>query len=530
MHSPDWQFPYAQPRMPVFCRRGVACSQPLAAQAGLSALQAGGNAVDAAIAAAITLTVVEPNMNGIGSDAFALVWDGARLHGLDASGRAPAGWRPEHFAGHASMPLRGWDAVTVPGCVSAWVALSRRFGQLPFARLFDAAIRYAREGFAVAPVTAANWAQQAEELRRQPDFARDFLCDGLPPAPGSRFSLPAQADTLAEIAQTDGESFYRGELALRMARHAHAGGGLLSEADLAAHAPEWVAPLAVDFHGLTLHEIPPAGQGIAALIALGILQARPDFAALAPDSAASVHLQVEAMKLAFADVHARVADRDAMQVDPQTLLEPDYLAARAALIDPARAQRFGPGEIAGGGTVYLTAADEQGRMVSFIQSNYMGFGSGVVVPGTGIALQNRGACFSLDPAHPNRVAPGKRPYHTILPGFVSQDGKPLLSFGVMGAIMQPQGHVQMMVRMGLHRQNPQAACDAPRWQVDAQQRTDLEAGFGSATIAALRAIGHAPPAAGSAFGFGGAQLLLRLPNGFYCGASDPRKDGLVAGD
>ena len=530
MDQPSWQFPYSSTRMPVFCRRGVATSQPLAAQAGLSVLQAGGNAIDAAIATAITLTVVEPNMNGIGSDAFAILWDGQQLHGLNASGRAPARWTPGYFAGQASMPVRGWDAVTVPGCVSAWVALSQRFGRLPFARLFQDALRYAREGFAVSPVTAANWAKQAEELAAWPDFRRDFMPGGTTPQAGQRFRLAGQAETLAEIADTGGASFYRGRLARAMVAHAVAQGGALTEEDLAAHAVEWVTPLSLDFHGHTLHEMPPSGQGIAALIALGILRARPEFAALAPDSVQSVHLQVEAMKLAFADVHAQVADPAFMQVSAGQLLDPERLAARAALIDPQRAQSFGPGEIARGGTVYLSAADDEGRMVSFIQSNYMGFGSGVVVPGTGISLQNRGAGFTLQAGHPNQVAPGKRPYHTILPAFVTRDGQPLLSFGVMGAIMQPQGHVQMMVRMALHQQNPQAACDAPRWQVDAQQNTDLEAGFGADTIAALRAMGHRPPAAGSAFGFGGAQLILRLPDDVYCAASDPRKDGQVAGD
>ncbi len=530
MDQPNWQFPYSSTRMPVFCRRGVATSQPLAAQAGLAVLQAGGNAVDAAIAAAITLTVVEPNMNGIGSDAFAILWDGQRLHGLNASGRSPAGWTPERFASHASMPTRGWEAVTVPGCVSAWVALSKRFGRLPFARLFQDALQHARAGFAVSPITAANWAVQAQELRAYPDFVRDFMPEGRTPQAGERFRLPGQAETLAEIAETGGESFYRGRLAGLIAAHARAGGGALSEADLASHTVDWVTPLSLDFHGHTLHEIPPSGQGISALITLGILRARPEFATLAPDSAASVHLQVEAMKLAFADVHAQVADPAHMRADAARWLEPDYLAAQAARIDPLRAQTFGPSEIARGGTVYLTACDDEGRMVSFIQSNYMGFGSGIVVPGTGISLQNRGAGFTLAADHPNRVGPNKRPYHTILPGFVTRHGQPLLSFGVMGAIMQPQGHAQMVIRMGLHGQNPQAACDAPRWQVDAQQNTDLEASFAPATVKTLRTMGHREPAAGSAFGFGGAQLMLRLPNGLYCAASDPRKDGQVAGD
>jgi len=516
--------------MPVFCRRGVATSQPLAAQAGLAVLRDGGNAIDAAIATAITLTVVEPNMNGIGSDAFAILWDGHQLQGLNASGRSPADWTSERFAGKTAMPTRGWDAVTVPGCVSAWVALSERFGRLPFARLFEDAIRYAQEGFAVPPIEAANWAKQAEELHIYPDFARDFLKQGRAPQAGELFSFPAQAATLREIAETKGESFYRGALAQKIAAHALAGGGALTEADLAAHQVDWVEPLKMEFEGYTLHEIPPSGQGIAALIALGILKQIPGFTTLPPDSVQSVHYQIEAMKLAFAEVHARVADPQNMQQDPHDWLETPYLASRAKLIHSSRAQTYGPSEIAGGGTVYLTATDDEGRMVSFIQSNYMGFGSGIVVPDTGISLQNRGCGFSLVEGHPNHVGPSKRPYHTILPAFVTQGGRPVMSFGVMGAIMQPQGHVQMMVRMALHKQNPQAAVDGPRWQVDAQQNTDLEPHFGTETIAALRALGHTPPPSGSAFGFGGAQLMLKMPHGGYCGASDSRKDGLVAGD
>jgi gamma-glutamyltranspeptidase / glutathione hydrolase len=530
MQNPHWSFPYSSVRMPVFCRRGVATSQPLAAQAGFAVLREGGNAIDAAIATAITLTVVEPNMNGIGSDAFAIVWDGEKLHGLNASGRSPAAWTPERFAGMSAMPTRGWESVTVPGCVSAWAALSQRFGRLPFTRLFEDAIRYAQEGFIVPPIEAANWAKQAEELHVYPDYARDFLPHGRAPQTGERFQFPAQANTLREIAETQGESFYRGELAKKIAAHAQAGGAALTEADLAAHQVDWVEPLQMEFHGYTLHEIPPSGQGIAALIGLGILKEIPDFAALPPDSVQSVHYQIEAMKLAFAEVHARVADPEYMQEDPQRFLQPAYLASRAKLIDPARAQTYGPSEIAGGGTVYLTAVDDEGRMVSFIQSNYMGFGSGIVVPDTGISLQNRGCGFSVVEGHPNRVGPSKRPYHTILPAFVTQAGQPVMSFGVMGAIMQPQGHIQMMVRMALHHQNPQAAVDGPRWQVDSQQKTDLEPHFGAETIAALRAMGHTPPLAGPAFGYGGAQLLLKMPNGAYCGASDARKDGLVAGD
>jgi gamma-glutamyltranspeptidase/glutathione hydrolase len=396
--------------------------------------------------------------------------------------------------------------------------------------LFEDAIRYAREGFWVSPITADNWAKQSVELKAYADFARDFMPGGQTPGAGQRFSFPAQAETLSQIAETFGESFYRGALAQKIAAHAKATGGAMTEEDLAQHEADWVTPLGLEYHGYTLHEIPPSGQGIAALIALGILREHPHFDNFALESVESIHTQVEAMKLAFAEVHARVADPRFMKDDPNAWLNRDYLKAQARRIDPQRAQTYGPSDIARGGTVYLTACDDEGRMVSFIQSNYMGFGSGVVVPGTGISLQNRGQGFSLEASHPNHVAPRKRPYHTILPGFVTRAGQPVMSFGVMGAIMQPQGHVQMMVRMARFGQNPQAACDGPRWQVDAAQNTDLEASFGEKTIGALRAMGHTSPAAGSAFGFGGAQLMLKLPDGGYCGASDPRKDGLVAGD
>lgn len=530
MQTPDWSFPYSSLRTPVFCRRGVATSQPLAAQAGLRALQGGGNAVDAALAAAITLTVVEPNMNGIGADAFAIVWDGERLHGLNASGRSPRAWTLDNFHGKATMPIRGWDSVTVPGCVSAWVALSKRFGVLPFEALFEDAIRYAHEGFLVSSITAGNWAKQSMELKAYPDFARDFMPGGRTPRAGERFCFPSQAKTLQMIANSYGESFYRGALAAKITAHAKATGGALREEDLEEHEVDWVTPLGLEYKGYTLHELPPSGQGIAALIALGILREHPLFDTFALDSVESVHTQVEAMKLAFAEVHAKVGDPTFMKEDPQQWLSRDYLRAQAKRIDPKGAQTYGPSELAHGGTVYVTACDDAGRMVSFIQSNYMGFGSGIVVPETGIALQNRGAGFSLESGHPNQLGPGKRPYHTILPGFVTKAGQPVMSFGVMGAIMQPQGHVQMMVRMAKFGQNPQAACDGPRWQVDAQQNTDLEESFGEATLGALRAMGHTPPQAGSAFGFGGAQLMLKLPDGGYCAASDPRKDGLVAGD
>src|SRR3989449_861037 len=384
--------PYPTFRRPTLARNVVSTSQPLAAQAGLRMLRAGGNAVDAALAAAITLTVVEPTSNGIGSDAFAIVWDGRQLHGLNASGRAPAAWTPEYFKGHKAVPVRGWNSVSVPGCVSAWVDLSERFGKLPFQKLFAPAIEYAVSGFPVSPFVAGRWDPQVPELRSQPGFAEAFLRDGRAPRAGEIFRFPDQARTLEKIAATKGEAFYRGELAEKIEAHAKATGGAMTRADLGAHANDWVGTIGLDYRGLTVHEIPPNGQGIVCLMALGILS-NFDVADHPVDSADSVHLQIEAVKLAFADAYRFVGDARAMQVAPEELLDPDYLASRARLIDVKRAQDFGAGSPPKGGTVYLTAADASGMMVSMIQSNFMGFGSGVVVPGTGISLQNRGSGF-----------------------------------------------------------------------------------------------------------------------------------------
>jgi gamma-glutamyltranspeptidase/glutathione hydrolase len=515
--------------MPVMARNIVATSQPLAAQAGLRMLLKGGNAVDAAIAAAITLTVVEPTSNGIGSDAFGILWDGKALHGLNASGRAPKALTPERFAGLETIPLRGWDAVTVPGAVSAWVALSRRFGRLPFEALFEPAIGYARDGFMVSPITAKAWASAPKIFAGFPEFWEAFLPQGRAPQAGELFKHPAQARTLELIAASQGEAFYRGELAEAIAAHAKAGGGLLSLDDLAGHAPEWCDPLTQEYHGVALHELPPNGQGLAALQALGILAHHP-LAELPVDSADSLHLQLEAMKLALADAYRYIADPASMEIAAQALLEPAYLAARARRIDMQRAQVFGHGTPQRGGTVYLSAADEQGMMVSFIQSNYYGFGSGIVVPGTGISLQNRGAGFVLTPGHPNRVAGGKRPFHTIIPGFVTEQGRPRLSFGVMGGPMQPQGHLQMVVRLYDYGQNPQAAADAPRWRVLDGLEVALEPGFADGVLNELAARGHriTKTTPEESFSFGGAQLILRTDDG-YVGASDHRKDGQAVG-
>jgi gamma-glutamyltranspeptidase/glutathione hydrolase len=522
-----WNFPYPSRRMPVLARNAVATSQPLAAQAGLRMLLAGGNAVDAALAAAIALTVVEPTSNGIGSDAFAILWDGSALHGLNSSGRAPQAWSPQRFTGMSAMPALGWDTVTVPGAVAAWAALSERFGKLPFAELFQPAIAYARSGFPVSPITARRWRQAHALYPQLAEINRTFFPAGRAPQSGDVFRCPDQADTLAEIADSRGESFYRGPLARRMAACAAAEGGALTLDDLARHSADWVEPLAVDYRGVTLHEIPPNGQGIAALIALGILR-HFDLGRFPVDSVDSVHLQIEAMKSAFTDVFQHVADIDHMRLPPGDLLRADALATRAAAIRMDHAAAPTGESPSGGGTVFLTAADESGMMVSFIQSNYIGFGSGVVVPGTGIALQNRGRGFVLKDGHPNRVAGGKRPFHTIIPGFVTRDGRPLMSFGVMGAHMQPQGHVQMMTRIFDYGQNPQAACDAPRWHVSADGSVQLEAGFAPAVAEGLCRRGHSVTTDAPESLFGGGQLIWRLADG-YAAASDRRKDGQAVG-
>jgi len=521
---------YASRRSPVFARNLVATSQPLATQAGLRMLQLGGNALDAALAAAIALTVVEPTGNGIGSDAFCILWHEGQLHGLNASGRAPAGWTPERFAHHSAFPHRGWDTVTVPGAVSAWVELSRRFGQLPFARLFEPAIGYAEEGFLVSPVIAELWRRGAAELKTQPGFAATFMPDGRTPAAGELFRAPDHARTLRLIAETQGEAFYRGELAHRIADFARQHGAALDEGDLAEHSTDWCGTIRQDFGGASLHEIPPNGQGIAALMALGILRST-GLADLPADSPDALHLQIEAMKLAFADVYAYAADlRYMTKVTHDHLLDPAYLAARAALIDRRRAQVFGAGAPNEGGTVCLATGDAGGMMVSYIQSNYSGFGSGVVVPGTGISLQNRGYGFTLAEGHPNQVGPRKRPFNTIIPGFVMQDGAPLMDFGFMGGPIQAQGHVQVLVRTQLWGQDPQTAVDAPRWRHVAGLQVAVETAFPAAVLGDLEARGHElvrePP--DSAFGFGGAQLVRRIDGG-YVGGSDPRKDGHAGG-
>jgi len=509
------------------------------------------------------MTVVEPVSNGLGSDAFCILWDGHQLHGLNASGCAPAAWTPDYFkrkygADATNLPLRGWDSATVPGAVAGWVALSERFGKLPFADLLQGAIEIAERGYSVPVVVQQKWSAAAPILCELPGFAQAFMPHDRAPNVGELFQFAAAAKSLRLIAQTKGAAFYQGEIAAAAAAHARDNGGAMTAADFAAYRPEWVTPLAKNYRGHTLHEIPPNGQGIAAQIALGILQ-NFDIASLPLDGVDSQHLQIEAMKLAFADVYRYVSEGASMEVTPAQMLDDGYLASRAKLIDPKRAQNFGAGNPVKGGTIYLTAADESGMMVSFIQSNYMGFGSGVVVPGYGLSMQNRGHGFSLDPKSPNVVAPGKRPFHTIIPAFLSkqkatslsapskgegggggemveelnsQHIEPIMSFGVMGGNMQPQGHMQTLVRMLDYGQNPQAACDAPRWRFNAGLEINVEAAMDPATSQGLKDRGHQVDVIQDTYqDFGAGQFIWRLGDPAvegYVAASDSRRDGQAA--
>ena len=513
---------YPSQRAPVAADNLVATSQPLAVQAGLDAMRRGGNAADAALAAAITLTIVEPTGNGIGSDAFALIWQDGKLHGLNASGRSPAGWQREHFKQYTQMPKFGWDTVTVPGAVSAWVEVSKKFGRLDFSQLFESAIGYAEQGFPVGPVTAHLWQNVESECANHTGFAAHFL-----PAPkaGQRFLRPDAARSLALIAETQGEAFYRGELAERIAATAAQDNALLQMTDLDAHQADWVTPIEINYRGATMHQIPPNGQGLAVLIALGILE-HLDVGDVF--NATACHVQIEAMKIALRAAADHIADPDFMALSVAEILDPTSLARLAKTIGTKAAELPPAALPASADTVYLSTADRDGMMVSFIQSNFYRFGSGVVVPDTGIALHNRGWGFSLEPGHPNEVGPNKRPFHTIIPGFLSRDGKPLASFGVMGGPMQAQGHVQMAVRLLDFGENPQAASDAPRWQVMPDYSVLLEPGFPREFADDLLARGHKVKFDTSSEWFGGAQLIVRYGDS-YVGGSDHRKEGLAAG-
>jgi len=511
----------------------VCTSQPLAAQAGLDMLKKGGNAVDAAVAVASALTVLEPTGNGLGSDAFALVWmeKEKRLYGLNASGPAPMGLDPDTLRKKygSTMPKRGWDTVTVPGAVSAWSALSYRFGRLSFEKLLSPAIGYARGGYPVSPMISKLWNDgfrrfQAElkEESQQPWFAT-FVPNGRAPQPGEVVTLPWHAATLEELASTGGESLYRGKLAERIDQWARKTGGVLRKEDLESFYPEWVEPISTDYRGYTVSEIPPNGHGIVALMALNIMEGFQ----VDGQEVERVHRQIESMKLAFADGQRYVTDPGFMRVTPEQMLSKEYAARRRALIGHD-ALTPEPGDPACGGTVYLCTADQEGNMVSYIQSNYMGFGSGVVIPETGISLQNRGNNFSLDPQSENCAAPGKKPYHTIIPGFLSKGGRAVGPFGVMGGFMQPQGHFQVILNTIDHGMNPQEVLDAPRWQWVGGKRVEVERAFPYDVTEALIRRGHEIKVVPESHLMGRGQIIWRNEEGVLMGATEPRADGVVA--
>lgn len=510
------------------CKGIVATSQHLAAQAGLDALKLGGNAIDAAVAAAACLTVVEPCSNGIGGDAFALVWTGGKLYGLNSSGPAPMALTAEALRalGHKEMPVYGWEPVNIPGVPAAWAALSRRFGRLTLSDTLGPAVQYASKGFAVSPVVAEAWGHAAQTYRNRlpADLVRHwydtFTSDGRAPKSGELFHLPNHAGTLAEIGRTGAESFYRGELAARIAAFAQETGGYMTEADLTAYSPQWVEPLRVHYRGHDVWELPPNGHGMVTLMALNILEGFDPFTR---GNSEDLHRQIEALKLAFADGLEYIADPAYMKVHPQELLSPVYAAQRRALIG-SRAILPQPGLFSDHGTVYLATADGEGNMVSYIQSNYMGFGSGLVVPDTGISLHNRGVNFNLNPNSTNCLTPGKRPYHTIIPGFLTCEGKAVGPFGVMGGFMQPQGHMQVIINMLDYGLNPQAALDSPRWRWDDGCHVALEGTFDSALEKELVGRGHLLNRESHVSTFGRGQIILTNEAGVLTAGTDPRAD------
>jgi gamma-glutamyltranspeptidase / glutathione hydrolase len=520
-------------RSTVYAPNGVvATSQPLATAAALAVLQRGGNAVDAAVTAAAVLNVTEPHMTGMGGDLFALLWSAreGRLVGLDASGRAGSKADPAALvaAGETRAPATGARAVTVPGALAGWDALLRRHGTITLAEALAPAIRLAEEGFPVTPIIARDWAGEVDRLRADPGARAAYLVDGArAPRAGEWFRNPDQARTFRRVAAGGIGVLYGGDLGREIVAGLERLGGYLTLDDLRAMQVRWVEPLSVRYKGYELHELPPAGQGLAALQMLKMLEGI-DLRALGHNSAEYLHTLIEAKKLAHADVARYVADPDHMTVRPERLLDSAYLGGRARLIDPRRAAvRPEPGRFATASeTIYLAVADSAGTMVSFINSIYSYFGSGVVVPGTGTMLHNRGAGFVLEEGHPNRLAPGKRPFHTIIPAFVTREGRPWLAYGVMGGDMQPQGHVQVLLNLLEFGMDLQEAIDAPRFRHLGGRAVAVE-GLAEPVARRLRALGHElrDP---SAVAFGGAQAVLRLPRG-WAAASDPRKDGMAAG-
>ena len=524
---------YSSRRNVIYGRKGMVCTgNPLAAQAGLDVLRKGGNAIDAAVAAASALTVVEPTANGIGSDAFAIVYTGGKLYGLNSSGPSPMGISLEAVTGRGfeKMPENGVVPVNVPGAPGAWSALSKRFGRLPLTETMASAIGYAEEGYVLQPGVGSLWKASFDRYRKalpqMPELQGwfdTFAPDGKVLQTGDILTLPDHARTLRAIAETDAEDFYRGETAEKIDRFFREHGGFLRKEDLAAYQPEWVTPLTTDYKGYTVCEIPPNGHGITVLMALNILRGMEE----SHDPFIRTHNQIEAMKLAFTDTQKYVADPRFMQVTPEELLSEEYAAARRALIG-REALMPQPWTSVKGGTVYLCTADGEGNMVSYIQSNYMGFGSGVIVPGTGVSLNNRGANFYLDPNAANCVGPGKKSYHTIIPGFLMKDGAPVGPFGIMGGFMQPQAHLQVLLSAIDGHLNPQDALDKPRWMWTGGKTIEVEQSFDPALLGQLARAGHNIVVRQSSVPFGRGEIIWRDDRGVLVGGCEMRTDGQVA--
>jgi gamma-glutamyltranspeptidase/glutathione hydrolase len=526
-------------RSTVYAPHGmIATSQPLATAAGLAVLEHGGNAIDAAVTAAAVLNVTEPMMTGIGGDMFAIVWSAKdrKLYGLNASGRAGSLMTRDALLGrgHRSMPEESVEDVTVPGALSGWDALLHRFGTITLAQALAPAIGYAEDGFPVTPIIAQDWASEAARLARDEGARSTLLVDGfLAPHAGEWFTNHDLAQSFRLIAAQGPAALYGGELGQRIVTGVQKLGGYLTIDDLRNHRPEWVEPISVSFKGYHVWELPPNGQGVAALEMLRMLEPY-DLRALGHNSAGYLHLLIEAKKLAFADAAHYVGEPTAMLTPATALLDDRFVAARRALIDPHHAaDRLEPGKaLTASETIYLTVADSAGNMVSFINSLFDAFGSGVVVPGTGFALQDRGAGFTLEPGLPNTVAPGKRPFHTIIPAFVTKSDaqgveQPWMSFGVMGGSMQPQGHVQVLLNLLVFGMDLQDAVDAPRFRHLNGRRVALEEPIGDDVRRALSGLGHVIVDERTV-AFGGAQAIIRLAHGWAAG-SDPRKDGMAAG-
>lgn len=526
-------YSYPSQRNVVYSKKGmVATGQPMAAQAGLEILQKGGNAIDAAIATAATLTVVEPVANGIGGDSFALVWVKDKIYGLNSSGKSPKSISMESLAerGITEIPKYGFVPITVPGAPAGWVELSRRFGRLPLSEVLAPAIKYATEGYVLTPNVAKLWDKAYKTFKANlkgeefDNWFKTFAPDGRAPKVGEVWKSLDHAKTLTLIAETNGEAFYKGELADKIDEFSKKHNGYIRKEDLEEFECEWVEPISVNYRGYDVWEIPPNGHGIVALMALNILKG---YEFKERDTVETLHKQFEAMKLAFVDGQKYVADYNKMSVSVEQLLSEEYASERRKLINDEAIMPTA-GDPTFGGTVYMATADDEGNMVSLIQSNYMGFGSGIVIPGTGIGLHNRGHNFSMDPSSDNCLEASKKPYHTIIPAFLSKDGKAVGPFGVMGGFMQPQGHVQVVMNTIDFHMNPQDTLDAYRWQWVGGKTIQVEPNFPNHLALQLARMGHdiVPQLDTNLMGRG--QIIWRDENGVLCGGTEPRTDGTIA--